>query len=49
MDCREARYRSIEMSITSRDGTTRTFKNASPWTKIYEESPEDLLMMQYCK
>ena len=49
IDCRGARYRSVELHVTDRDGTIRTFDKASPWTKIYEDSAEDYLMGEYCK
>ena len=49
IDCRGARYRSVELRVTDRDGTIRTFDKVSPWAKIYEDSAEDYLMGKYCK
>ena len=49
IDCRGARYRSVELRVTYRDGTIRTFDKVTPWAKIYEESAEQYLMSEHCK
>ncbi len=49
IDCRGARYRSVNLRVTYRDGTTQAFDKATPWTKIYVDSAEEYLMGEYCK
>jgi hypothetical protein len=49
IDCRGARHRSVELRVTYRDGTIRTFDKITPWAKVYEDSAEDYLMKEQCK
>ncbi|HVN25100.1 MAG TPA: hypothetical protein VMT71_14095 [Syntrophorhabdales bacterium] len=49
IDCREARYHSLEVRVTYREGMTRNFAQASPWTKVYQDSAEEYLMNQFCQ
>jgi hypothetical protein len=50
IDCHgAARYRSIELRVTYRDGTTQTFNKVTPWAKIYVGSAEEYLMNEHCK
>lgn len=49
IDCGGARYRSLELRVTYRDGAIRTFDKVTPWAKIYADSAEEYLMDQYCK
>jgi hypothetical protein len=49
IDCRGARYRSLELRVTDRDGAIRTFDKATSWVKVYVDSAEEYLMDKYCK
>ncbi len=49
IDCRAARYRSLELQVTYWDGTSKRFEKASPWGKIYANSPDEFLMDEHCK
>jgi hypothetical protein len=49
IDCREARYRSLELIVTYWDGTTRRYDTPSPWANVYTSSVEEFLMDQHCK
>ncbi len=49
IDCRGARYRSLELRVTHRDGTIQTFNKVAPWATIYVDSAEEYLMNEHCK
>jgi hypothetical protein len=49
IDCREAEYRSLQLSVTYWDGTAKTFDKVSPWAHVYTNSAEEYLMDQHCK
>jgi hypothetical protein len=49
IDCPGARYRSLELSVTYRDGTIRTFNKVTSWANIYADSAEEYLMNEHCK
>jgi hypothetical protein len=47
--CREARYRSLRLTVTNWDGTTKTYDKTSSWANVYTNSVEEYLMDQHCK
>lgn len=48
-DCREAQHRSLEVQGLRWDGTTtEVFRRPTPWAPIYEGSPEDYFLNNYC-
>ncbi len=49
IDCRGARYHSLELRVTYRDGTIQTFNKVTPWARIYVDSAEEYLMNEHCK
>ena len=49
IDCRGGRYRALELHVTYRDGTTKSYDRVGPWAKVYENSAEDYLMEEDCK
>ena len=49
IDCRKARYRSLELSVTYWDGTTKAYDKVSPWSNVYANSVEEFLMDEHCK
>jgi hypothetical protein len=49
IDCRGARYRSVELRVTYRDGTSRAFDKVAPWVKVYIDSAEEYLMGEQCR
>jgi hypothetical protein len=49
INCREARYRTRELRVTSWDGATQTSDEVTPWSNIFSNSPEEYLMNEYCK
>ena len=49
IDCRGARYRSLELHVTYWDGTAERYDRVSPWARVYENSPEEYLMEEDCK
>ena len=49
IDCVEVRYRSLELSVTYTDGSTKRFEKVAPWAKVYANSVEEYLMDEHCK
>ena len=49
IDCREAEYRSLQLSVTYWDGTVKTFNKEGPWAHVYSNSPEEYLLEEHCK
>ncbi len=49
IDCDDARYRSLEVEGVYWDGKTKVFKVVSPWTRIYTDSPDEVLYLDICK
>jgi hypothetical protein len=49
IDCREARYRTRELSVTSWDGATQAYDKVTSWANVFSSSPEEYLMNEYCK
>jgi hypothetical protein len=41
-------YRTLRLSVTYWDGTTKTYDKWSPWAHIYTNSPEQYLVDQHC-
>ncbi len=48
IDCREARYRTLNLRVTYWNGTTGTSHEATRWAKIWENSTEEYLMDEHC-
>ena len=48
LDCREERYRTHELRVSPRDGTSRTSRKVTPWANVFSNSPEHYLMQQFC-
>lgn len=49
IDCDKQKYRTIEIKVTNRDGTTEEFKKASQWMYIYVGMPEDYFLREHCE
>lgn len=49
IDCDEARYRSLKVEGVFWDGKTKMFNVVSPWTRIYADSPDEVLYIDVCK
>ena len=50
MNCKDEKYRSLETQLVNWDGTTTDiFRRPTPWTTIYEETADDLILHDYCK
>ena len=49
IDCDEARYRSLKVEGIYWDGRTQVFNVVSPWTRIYSDSPDEVLFLDVCK
>jgi hypothetical protein len=49
IDCRGVRYRTHELRVTQRDGTTQESRTVTPWTNIFPSSAEKYLMSEYCR
>jgi hypothetical protein len=49
IDCRKGRYRSLELSVTYRDGTAQRFDKVAPWADVYANTAEEYLMDEHCK
>jgi hypothetical protein len=49
IDCREAEYRSLQLSVTYWDGRVKTFDKQGPWAHVYSNSPEEYLLEEHCK
>ena len=41
-------YRTLRLSVTHWDGTTKEYDKWSPWAHIYANSPEQYLVDQHC-
>ena len=41
-------YRTLQLSETSWDGTTKVYDKLTPWAHIYTNSPEQYLVDQHC-
>ena len=41
-------YRTLRMSVTNWDGTTKVYDKWTPWAHIYTNSPEQYLVDQHC-
>ena len=48
LNCREERYRTLELRVTGWDGSSRTSDRMTPWANVYSSSPEHYLMQEYC-
>jgi hypothetical protein len=48
IDCRKQSYRSLLIRVTHENDTVETFVKNSPWTKIFEESPEEYMLGAPC-
>ncbi len=42
-------YRTMQLTVVYRDGTSKTFDRPTPWIHIYTNSPEQYLVDEYCK
>ena len=49
IDCDDARYRSLKVEGVYWDGKTKMFNVVSPWTRIYADSPDEVLYIDVCK
>ena len=41
-------YRTIQLSVTYWDGTTKVYDKFTPWAHIYTNSPEQFLVDEHC-
>ncbi len=41
-------YRTLQLSVTYWDGTTRVYDKWTPWAHIYANSPEQYLVDEHC-
>ena len=49
INCREAEYRTFQLTVTYWDGTSKTYDKPSSWAHVYSSSPEEYLLEQNCK
>jgi len=42
-------YRTLRLSVTYWDGTTKEYDKWSPWAHIYTNSPEQYLVNEHCR
>lgn len=49
IDCDKQKYRTIEINVTNKDGSTEEFKKVSQWAYIYVGMPEDYFLRELCK
>jgi hypothetical protein len=49
IDCNKQKYRTLEIKVTNKDGSTQEFKKASEWAYIYVGMPEDYFLRDHCK
>jgi hypothetical protein len=48
INCREAEFRSLQLTVINWDGTSKTFDKPSEWAHVFSSSPEEYLLEQYC-
>jgi hypothetical protein len=46
---RRAKYRSLRLTVTYWDGTSKTWDQTSRWADVHPGSPEEYLMDHHCK
>lgn len=49
IDCTEQRYRTMEITVTNKDGSTQEFKKASRWAYIHLGMPEGYFLREHCE
>jgi hypothetical protein len=50
IDCRNERFRSLEVQGLSWDDTTTpVYKRPTPWVPIYTDTPDDYFLIHYCR
>jgi hypothetical protein len=48
IDCTETTYRSLQLTALYRDGSAKSFSRVSPWTYIFPNSPDEVLLLDAC-
>lgn len=49
INCRQTRFRTLQLRVTHWDGRTQMSDKVTPWAKIYSSSAEEYLTGEYCK
>jgi hypothetical protein len=49
IDCNKQKYRTLEIKVTNKDGSTQEFKKTAEWAYIYVGMPEDYFLREHCK
>jgi hypothetical protein len=49
IDCTETTYRSLQLTVVYWDGSAKSFSRVSPWTYIFPNSPDEVLLLDACK
>jgi len=49
IDCKEATYSSLTITVVSWDDSAKTFNRVSPWTRIFPGSPDETLYVDVCR
>ena len=49
IDCYKQKYRTLEITVTNKDGSVEEFKKVSQWAYIYVGMPEDYFLREHCK
>jgi hypothetical protein len=46
--CDGEEFRTLQLSVTNWDGTTKVYDKFSPWAHVYTNSPEQFLVDEHC-